>query len=316
MKTILKDYIGYFETPNPTGQISYLEPEITSKPNHWGNSQGSEMGSNGFSSYPEIGLALKSLFIQAENHRVSSTMDPEMTKDIQSLHGIDMSTMIKSTLENEMEMMIEKKILEAMEREADRNWKLEWTKFQTIANKWFGYEPKMTWNSIGDITRHISLLGEKMKAGSRVGGGTFVIVNSRIGAEIQNSQEFIYNDDLSRGINNSSGIYPAGNLFGVKVLVNPRWPFCDDKILVGLRPPSKTTSRIFMVENPEEESESITTATDSFQTEVRNVLTRKFGIKTVPSSNYITLKTAGRGKRHNLFTHLLSKYFNHRSRKQ
>jgi len=316
MKTILKDYIGYFETPNPTGQISYLEPEITSKPNHRGNSQGSEMGSNGFSSYPEIGLALKSLFIQAENHRVSSTMDPEMAKDIQSLHGIDMSTMIKSTLENEMEMMIEKKILEAVEGEADRNWKSRWTKFQILANKWFGYEPKMTWNSIGDITRHILLLVNKMKTENRIGGGAFVIVNSRTGAEIQNSQKFIYSDDLARGINNSFGIYPVGNLLGVKVLVNPRWSFYDDKILVGLRPPSKTTSRIFMVENPEDEFESIPAATDPFQTEVRNVLTRKFGIKTVPSSNYITLKTAGRGKRHNLFTHLLSKYFNHRSRKQ
>ena len=305
MKTILKDYIGYFETPNSTGQISYLDPEIVSeKPSEettWGSGPSS-------SSYSEIGIRLKSLFIQTEPHRISSQTNSELIRDL-ALHGVDATSMFRSTLENEMEMMIEKKILEAVEGEADRNWKSGWTKFQTLANRWFGYEPKMVWNSVGDIARRISLLVNKMKAESRTGGGAFVIVNSRIGAEIQNSQEFIYSDDLARGVNNSSGIYPAGNLLGVKVLVNPRWSFYDDKILVGLRPPSKTSARIFMVENPEDEFESITAATDSFQTEVRNVLTRRFGIKTVPSSNYITLKTAGREKRHNLFTHLLSKIF-------
>jgi hypothetical protein len=306
MKTILKDYIGYFETPNPTGVIPYLEPEIVSeKPSEetpWGSGPS-------FSSYSEIGIRLKNLLIQAEPHRISSQTNSEQIRDLKALHEVDATSMFRSVLENEMEMMIEKKILEAVEGEADRNWKSGWTKFQTLANKWFGYEPKMIWNSVGDITRRISLLGNKMKAGNRVGGGAFVIVNSRAGAEIQNSQEFIYSDDLARGVNNSSGIYPAGNLLGVKVLVNPRWSFYDDKILVGLRPSSETNARIFMVENPEDEFESITAATDPFQTEVRNVLTRRFGIKTVPSSNYITLKTAGKGKRHNLFTHLLSKIF-------
>jgi hypothetical protein len=306
MKTILKDYIGYFETPNPTGVISYLEPEIVrEKPTEetpWGTGPS-------FSSYSEIGLSLKSLLIQTEPHRISSQTNSELIRDLNALHGVDAASIFRSGLENEMEMMIEKKILEAVEGEADRNWKSGWTKFQTLANKWFGYEPKMTWNSVGDITRLILLLVNKMKAENRIGGGAFVIVNSRIGAEIQNSQEFIYSDDLARGINNSSGIYPAGNLLGVKVLVNPGWSFYDDKILVGLRPPSESNARIFMVENPEDEFESITAATDPFQTEVRNVLTRRFGIKTVPSSNYITLKTAGREKRHNLFTHLLSKIF-------
>ena len=306
MKTELKKYIGHFETPNPTGVISYLEPEIVSeKPTEetpWGSGPS-------FSSYSEIGLRLKSLLIQAEPHRISSQTNSEVIRDLKALHGVDATSMFRTTLENEMEMTIEKKILEAVEGEADRNWKSGWTKFQTLANKWFGYEPKMVWNSVGDIARRISLLGNKMRTENRIGGVTFVIVNSRIGAEIQNSQEFIYSDDLARGINNSAGIYPAGNLLDVKVLVNPRWSFYDDKILVGLRPPSKTNARIFMVENPEDEFESITAATDPFQTEVRNVLTRRFGIKTVPSSNYITLKTAGRGKRHNLFTHLLSKIF-------
>jgi hypothetical protein len=61
MKTELKKYIGHFETPNPTGTISYLEPEIISeKPTEetpWGSGPAS-------SSYSEIGIRLKSLFIQ------------------------------------------------------------------------------------------------------------------------------------------------------------------------------------------------------------------------------------------------------------
>jgi hypothetical protein len=305
MKTILKDYIGYFETPNSAGQISYLKPEIISKSNHEENSWGSETGSNEFSSYPEMGLTVNSLLVQTEEHHVSSIIDPEMASDIQSFHGIDMSTMIKSTLENEMEIMTEKKILKSMEDEADRNWMLEWTKFQALANKWFGYEPKMTWNSPRDFARRISLLGNKMMSENRTGGQIFIITNSRIAAEMQDLPEFIY-DGAGEAISISSGIFPAGNLFGIKILVTPYLSFSEDKILIGIKPSQATNARIFMVENPED-SFAVLVSPDTLGT--KSILTRRFGIKTVPSKNYTILKIAEGGKKHNLLTHILSRTF-------
>ena len=125
MKTILKDYIGYFTTPSSQAMISYLELEIITNSDQEETPWTTEMGSNVFnnvsSSYSKIGLTTKSLFVQTESHRVSSTMNPEMVKDIQRLHGIDMNIMLQSTLENEMERMTEKKLLRSIEDESNRN---------------------------------------------------------------------------------------------------------------------------------------------------------------------------------------------------
>jgi len=301
MKTILKDYIGYFETTEPVATISYLEPEITkidSEKNLW------EKENPGlFSSYTEMGLKLKQLFIRTQIHHVTSSVSAELSRDVQSLHGIDMTSMITSVLKNEMEMMAEKKILEKIESESVRNWKMEWTKFQTLGNKLFGYEPKTTWDSPMDFVRLISWIGNKMMSENRTGGQIFIITNGRIAAEIQDIPEFTSEGDRNT-LSFSSGIFSAGDLFGIKILVNPNWTFKEDKILIGIKPSSIQNARIFMIENPDESFETIVSPVTL---EAKNVLMRRFGINEVPSKNYMLLKIAEEGKRHNLFTHLISK---------
>ena len=42
---------------------------------------------------------------------------------------------------------------------------------------------------------------------------------------------------------------------------------------------------------------------------VKNTLSKRYGIKTIPSQSYLTISFAEPGKKHNLFTHLLSKIF-------
>jgi hypothetical protein len=61
-----------------------------------------------------------------------------------------------------------------------------------------------------------------------------------------------------------------------------------------------------MVENLED-SFAVLVSPDTLGT--KSILTRRFGIKTVPSKNYTILKIAGSGKKHNLFTHILSRIF-------
>jgi hypothetical protein len=304
MRTILKDYIGYFETTEPVATISYLEPEITKiDPKNPGKNLWEEENPKLFSSYTEMGLKINSLFIQTETHRVSSSVNIEMSRDLQSLYGVDMTSMLTSTLENEMEMMTEKRILEKIENESVRNWKFAWTKFQTLANKWFGYEPKMVWNSHRDFASQIAFMANKMLSENRMGGQIFIITNGRIAAEIQDIPDFNPDRD-GKTTSFSPGIFSAGDLFGIKILVNPNWTFKEDKILMGIKPSSSQNARIFMIENPEVSFETIVSP-DTLET--KNVLVRMFGIKEIPSKNYMLLKIAEEGKRHNLFTHLISK---------
>ena len=291
MKTILKDYIGHVESPNPHGTVSYLEPVF----------EGQEGG------YGTISMKLYTSFIETSPRRVSSISDKEAMQDIQALHGIDPSSMLRSVLENEMETGIEKEILTVMRSEADRNWREEWTKFQTLANRWFGYEPKMTWQERdGSLLRILGITSNLMLSKTRTGGTPFVIVNGAVGMWIQDLPEFIYAE--SSGIHRSGGAYVVGNLMGrIEVIVDPYLSFNERKIVMGIKPDAAANARIFMIENPDAELTFKHIYEGSHK--VKNTLTKRYGIKTIPSQSYLTISFAEPGKKHNLFTHLLSKIF-------
>ena len=76
---------------------------------------------------------------------------------------------------------------------------------------------------------------------------------------------------------------------------------------MGVKPREITNARIFMMENPDAELTFDDTYDGSLK--VKNILTKKYGIKTIPSQSYLTINLAEPGKKHNLFTHLLSKIF-------
>jgi hypothetical protein len=291
MKTILKNYIGHVESPNPHGTVSYLEPVF----------EGQEGG------YGTISMKAFTSFIETSPRRVSSISDKEAMQDIQAFHGVDPSSMLRSVLENEMETGIEKEILTEMRSEADRNWREKWTKFQTLANRWFGYEPKMTWQEgDGSLLRSLVITANLMLSKTRSGGTPFVIVNGAVGSWIQDLPEFIYTE--SHDVHRPGGAFLIGNLIGrIEVIVDPYLTFNDTKIVMGIKPSEITNARIFMLENPDAELTSLETYEGSHK--VKNALTKRYGIKTIPSQSYLTINLAEPGKTHNLFTHILSKIF-------
>jgi hypothetical protein len=76
---------------------------------------------------------------------------------------------------------------------------------------------------------------------------------------------------------------------------------------MGIKPGEITNSRIFMLENPDAELTFKHIYEGSHK--VKNTLTKRYGIKTIPSKSYLTINLAEPGKKHNLFTHILSKIF-------
>lgn len=292
MKSILKYYIGYFETPNQNGQIAYLDYEL-------GPFDPGEM-------YSTISIKPKSIFIEAQRRQVSSQVTREQIKDLESLE-IDSFGIINSVLENEMDMGMEKDILNLMQEEAERNMRKQWTRFQIFANKFFGYEPKKVWKTHRDLFRILMLSSIKMMSQTRMGGKSFIITNSRIAAEIQDSSEFEFSTEGNIFGLKSGGIYFVGNLGPIEVLVNPSWPFSDCRILMGIKPSSPENSRIFMMEIPEGEFLKVE---DPIMPERMKIqLSKRYGIRSIPSENYLEIKIADQGRRHNLFTHLMSKVF-------
>ena len=306
MKSELRNLITCIETPQPQGQVFYLEPVVLKESQSMWTEEGIPFASPNNSSYSEIGLTSNSLVISTETYQVKSTLPLEIAKGLQELHGVNVSDMLKSTLSNEMEQMVEKKILEKMKESAERCRKDGWSKFQLWANKWFGYSPKKEWSSPDELVSQIVARSNKILSETRMGGTPFIIVSSGVRVSLEDSKYFQYYDEPQ--IKNTAGaINQIGILAGrIKVLVDPYLRFNDLRILVGIRPGTDTSSRIFMIENPEPIfAETVNEST----METVLILGKRFGIKSVESKNYTFIEIAEQGKKHNLFTHLISKIF-------
>ena len=91
----------------------------------------------------------------------------------------------------------------------------------------------------------------------------------------------------------------------IEVIVDPYLSFNERKIVMGIKPDAITNARIFMIENPDAELTFKHIYEGSHK--VKNTLSKRYGIKTIPSQSYLTISFAEPGKKHNLFTHLLSK---------
>jgi hypothetical protein len=300
MKSELRNLITCIETDQPQGMISYLDAEIKSEsPNVWAGG----MPSTDSSTYSEIGIASKSLVISAESYQVRSTFSLEMAKDLQELHGVNVSDMLKSTLINEMEQTVEKKILEKMKESAEEIRKEGWSKFQLWANKWFGYSPKIVWASTDQLVSQIMSRSNKILSETRTGGTPFIIVSPAVASILGDSQSFYFSNE--RHVNNTGSIYQFGILGNrIIVLINPNFGFSDLEVLMGIKPESSTSSRIFMIENPEsifDERADVSGMGKAFS------LQRRFGFKSVESKNYTFFEITKQGKNHNFLTHILSK---------
>ena len=306
MKSELRNLITCIETPHPQGQVFYLEPVVLKESQSMWAEEGLPFASPNNSSYSEIGLTSNSLVISTESHQVKSTLSLEMAKDLQELHGVNVSDMLKSTLTNEMEQMVEKKILEKMKESAEGTRKDGWSKFQLWTNKWFGYSPKKEWSNPDELASLIVSRANKILGETRMGGTPFVIVSSGVMVSLEDSQYFQYYDEPQ--IKNTAGaINQIGILAGrIKVLVDPYLRFDDHRILMGIKPGTDTSSRIFMIENPEP---IFTETVNGPSMDPVLILRKRFGIKSVESKNYLFIEFAEQGKKHNLFRHLISKIF-------
>ena len=139
-----------------------------------------------------------------------------------------------------------------------------------------------------------------------MGGTPFIIVSSGVRVSLEDSQYFQYYEEPQ--IKNTAGaINQIGILAGrIKVLVDPYLRFNDLRILMGIRPGTDTSSRIFMIENPEP---IFTETVNGPSMDPVLILRKRFGIKSVESKNYLFIEFAEQGKKHNLFNHLISKIF-------
>lgn len=288
MKTPLRDYVFFSQNDSSVTEFFYLEHVLKSPPH-----------------LPaELSLETRKKILKLDSLVVSSEISAEDIMDSHRLYGIDMRKSIRDVLENEMEIGIEKKILEKIIESAETSAAEKNSKFDNFLHKYLGYVKKFNWESNRKLIARILLETNLTKSQSRCGGVNFIIVGPKVYSYLCDSADFVFSS--THQISNPSFIYMVGHIRSIKVLLDPKLSFSNSKIYFGIAP-ENSQARIFCAEGKVEFIETKMEMQQDLKVKTIFSLKKKFGIDSIPSNYYSMLEIADEGKPHNLFTYILSK---------
>jgi hypothetical protein len=287
MKTI-KDCVNSIVTPNLTGSITYLDFEQSaSKPS-------------------ELGLTVKQKHMELAPHSSTATLTKEQIDDILRFHSIDAGEMTQSTLANEDEQYVSKRIIEKMWNMGHTSYLNSFTPFQKWANKWFGYVPLQLVKSDVDLVRVINLHANRIAVKSRRGPGNFIVVPFETGSILQDQPNFEH-EPLAGGIVAGGVCYKIGHLNGrIEVFVDPFMKYDAKSFIIGKTTQNNDPGLYYVTRDTVEKLE--TALHDPIgsvkYSHVRWDWLGKIGSNA--SDHFFTVRYSD--KKHNLWKHLISKY--------
>jgi hypothetical protein len=290
MKTI-KDCVNCIVTPNLTGTITYLDFEQSA------------------TSPGELGLMVNQKIIQLEPRSVTAILNDEQVKDLAALE-INAVEMLKSTLQNDDDQRVTKRIIEKLYNLGISSNVKSYTKFHKWANKWFGYVPLQLIRNDEDLIRVIHLHSNRIAVKSRRGPGNFIIVPCEIGARLQDSPNFVF--EPMTGITTGGTCNKIGTLNGrIEVFVDPFMKYNERKFIVGKTTNSNDPGVYYVTRDEvyELEVKLQDTANSTKYAHVRHECLGAVG-KNV-ADHFYTVRFSE--KKHNLVKHLISKYLGYKN---
>lgn len=220
------------EAERPVCEIKFLEHVLTQ--------------SSTPKSFSEIGIKVTSQVFSLQTFQVSSQMSESQLYEIQTLHGIDVVSMVSNTLHNENEINIEKAIVKKYFELGDTNKDVFLSKWQKLVKKWFKLDFPIYVEDESKTAIKCQMASNMIAAISRIGPADFIIVNQKIKNFIMDSAMFTF-DEVNVGL--TVGIHKIGQFNGIKVLVDPMMPISDNRVLVGKATKNNTTGT-YLLEKP------------------------------------------------------------------
>ena len=238
--------------------------------------------------------------VQLEPYRVSASFTKEHYTDLKRF-GIDAAEMIGSTLNEEMKQREEKNIYDkflSLGQESEIKGR---SKFQSLAKKWIGFEPKTRIKEDSDISIVASNFSGRILKKTRVRPGDFLIANSTIGSRISNCQDFVYSNSSNSSI---PGITQIGTIRGIRVFVNPYLGYKDLRVVIGSSTKEQELGVYFVESSEGGKIEEFILPTGREHT---MLLTKRMAVEETEGAadKFYTLDLTF--KRHNIFTHLFQK---------
>ena len=290
MKTI-KDCVNCIVTPNLTGTITYLDFEQST------------------TSPGELGLKVNQKIIQLEPKSVSATLSDEQVEDLAAMQ-IDAVAMLKSTLHNDDEQRVTKRIIKKLHTLGISSNVKSYTKFHKWVNKWFGYVPLQLIRNDEDLIRVIHLHSNRIAVKSRRGPGNFIIVPFEIGARLQDSPNFVF--EPLEGLVSGGLCNKIGTLNGrIEIYVDPYMKYNEREFIIGKTTQSNDPG-VYYVTRDEVDKFKAKLQEPLGSTKYAHVRHEWLGeIGSNAADHFYTVRYSD--KKHNLWKHLISKYLGYKN---
>jgi hypothetical protein len=193
-----------------------------------------EQGETAF--YRQMGLRMFTKFVEAKTDQVGISATIEQIQDFNRVWNFDVIEMLQNAATNDIAQNINKKLVKEHFQLAALHTKeigkAEGAGLMTLSlAAGGGFENTMTLQR--RVSTKILEMGNLILHRSRWGAGEFVVTNGRIASAIQDSAGNQMQTAPIKVAAGAGNLYPAGEVYGMKIYVDPNLKWGDNKILIG-----------------------------------------------------------------------------------
>lgn len=247
--------------------------------------------------FRQMGLKMFTKFVEAKTDQVAISATIEQIQDLNRVWNFDVISMLENVGVNEVAQSINKRIVKRVfelgYKHADSVAKVEGTGITTLSlEAGGGFENTATLQR--RLVTKILEMAQLIYHRSRWGAGEFIVTNGRIAAALADVAGYTFQTAPISGTGVGQ-LYPAGEVYGLKIYVDPNLKFGDNRMLVGRKGKDEEPGLKFLPYIMAESLQTISEGTFSPKLGVKS----RYSITEAgwhPETQYVTLEIEGINK--------------------
>jgi hypothetical protein len=261
LTSALENHVSGFTTEGTEAWSGNYLPEMTN--GKFNMPTGMARGTGEKAQFRQMGVRMFTKFVEAKTEQIGLSATVEQIQDFNRMWNIDVISMLEQIGVNEIAQQMSKeitaKIYELAYLHNAEIGKVEGSGLTTLSlEAGGGFENTSTLQR--RVVTKVAEMSNLIYHRSRWGAGEYIVTNGRVAAALADINGYTFSPFSSKSPSTGGQLYPSGEVYGMKVYVDPNLKWGDNKILIGRRGKDEEPGVKFM---PYIMAETIQTITES-----------------------------------------------------
>jgi len=186
--------------------------------------------------YKQMGVRMFTKFVEAKTDQIGLSATVEQIQDFNRVWNFDVISMLEQIGVNEIAQTISKKITARLYELGDlHNTEIEQVEGEGLTGlsleAYGGMENTSTLQR--RIVTKVAEMANLIYHRSRWGAGEYIVTNGRVAAALADVNGYTFSPFSGKAAPAAGQLYPSGEVYGMKVYVDPNMPWGSNKILIG-----------------------------------------------------------------------------------